>query len=87
MDWISKFYDLLEENKKDFKLMSHMHSGYGETMIKVTADGALIMHIVDEDYDNCFRRAYEDLEFYVKTRREKIDSIIAEFKLKWQEEA
>ena len=74
-------------DKYKFKLLSHMHSGYGQTMIKVKSDGALIMHIVDEDYDNCFRRAYEDLEYYIRTRTERINTIIADFKTKMQEEA
>lgn len=66
MNWIEKFYDLLEENRVRHNLLSHMKSNSKETMIEVHSGKDLIIHITDEDYDNCFKKAYDDLELKIK---------------------
>lgn len=87
MEWIEKLHDLLEEYRHQFKLMYHMKSNTKETMIEIRSNGNLVIRVTEEDYYYCYERAYEDLSLYIKTRTEKIDHVISEFKRLWKEEA
>lgn len=80
MNWIEKFYDLLEENRVRHNLLSHMRSNSKETMIEVRSGKDLIIHITDVDYDNCFRKAYDDLELKIKWMNERLEKILNDYK-------
>lgn len=80
MNWIEKFYDLLEENRVKHNLLSHMKSNIKETMIEVHSGKDLIIHITDEDYDNCFKKAYDDLELKIKWMNERLEKLLNDYK-------
>ena len=80
MNWIEKFYDLLEENRVRHNLLSHMKSNSKETMIEVHSGKDLIIHITDEDYDNCFKKAYEDLIFKVGLLNDRLEKLLNDYK-------
>lgn len=87
MDYLKMFYDLLEEYRVQFDLKYHMHSGYGTTLIEVWSGGCLAVHVTDEDYDYCHRRAYEDLEYHIRIRKQKINAIMNDFRSRMKENA
>lgn len=80
MNYIELFYDLLEENRVRHNLLSHMRMNNKETMIEVHSGKDLIIHITDEDYDNCFKKAYDDLEFKIKWMNERLEKLLNDYK-------
>ena len=86
-EYIEKFHDLLQEYRRQYHLRFHKKATLKETFIEVKSGEYLVVHVTEESHADAYRRAYEDLDLYIRTRTERTRTIIDEFWRTWDEMA
>lgn len=76
---LEKFFDMCEEYRVMFGLKVHTHSQKGKNLIEVFSNGSRVVYATDsEDMDNCYAKACEELEFFIKREVEKVERFLGQ---------